>query len=96
MDSVRDYLVVATGESSIRAIAGKSGVDQSTLFRQLERGMKAETLIRVCRAYDLSPLNALVVAGILSVEEAGHGARSCTLADVSNADLADEVRRRLR
>lgn len=93
--SVREYITQATGEPSVRAIAAKCGMDQSTLFRQLDRGVRAETLIRICRAYEIPVLSALVAAGIVDEREAGEGARPRPMADFSNKVLIQEIQNRL-
>jgi len=49
--------------------ATKTGLAVSTVRRHLLEPTVAETVIQICRAYELNPVEALVQAGILELEE---------------------------
>lgn len=61
---------VSRGDSE-RAASRKSGVKLSTLNNQLKNeSLSAETVILLCRAYNVPPLRGLAATGHLTPEEA--------------------------
>lgn len=61
-----------TNNASVREAAGKCDIPIRTLNEQLNRRIFPEkTVIALARAYDLSPVDALVRTGHLTEEEAG-------------------------
>jgi hypothetical protein len=96
-NSARDYFTAQTGERSIRAIAEKSGLDPSVTTRQLNgaSGLKVETVVAICRAYDLDMAEVFVAVGFLTADEARRFNRSFNLASVPELDLSKEMLRRV-
>lgn len=90
----RDFLHGITGERSMRAIALRTGMDPSTLSRQLASGLKPDTLAAIARAYGQSPISALIAAGFYTADEARQAGRDIALAEVSTPELLRELLRR--
>lgn len=60
-----------TGDATERAAALRSGVTTSTLNRQLSKGeLSAEVVIKLSRAYGISPVEGLAATGHITHEEA--------------------------
>lgn len=90
-----DWFYERVGTDSVNAAAGKSGVIQRTLARQLEVGtLPAESVIKISRAYGYSPIQGLVDTGYLNATESRGGVTVINWADVSDADLLGELLRR--
>jgi hypothetical protein len=96
-NTAREYFAAKTGERSIRAIAEKSGLDSSVTTRQLSgaSGLKVETVVAICRAYDLDMAEVFVAVGFLTADEAKRFNRSFDLAGVTDLDLSKEMLRRV-
>jgi transcriptional regulator with XRE-family HTH domain len=92
-----DYFTAKTGERSVRAIAEKAGLDQSTLNRQLNgtNGLRVETVVAICRAYDLDILDVFVAVGFITEEESREFASHASLSDISDLELSKEMLRRV-
>jgi transcriptional regulator with XRE-family HTH domain len=91
-----DYFLARTGESA-RSIALKSGIDQSTLSRQLRGAtdLKVETVVAIGRAYGL-PLGELFVAvGFITEEEAATLGVTEALERATEEQLLHEMLRRV-
>lgn len=81
---------------SLREIASRAGVSHATLSRQITAGrFLIETTLELARAYDASPVMALVANGYLTEEEAGLTGIDSVLASASDEQLVTEVGRRL-
>ena len=60
-----------TGDATERAAALRSGITTSTLNRQLSKGeLSAEVVIKLSRAYGISPVEGLAATGHITHEEA--------------------------
>lgn len=82
-------------DSTVNAVAAKSGLVQSTLNRQVRSGaLTAETVVAVARAYGADVLEALVACGLITRDEIrAHGIKAA-LEDALEIELAAEVMRR--
>lgn len=84
----------AAGAKSQLAIAQRAGIDQATISRWLsdaERVPSAQSVVRFARAFNVSPLEALVAAGVITKAEAQ---LTTALTTVSSTALAAELTRR--
>ncbi len=84
------------GKPSITAAARAAGIQKTTLIRQLDRGtVSAENVIEIARAYDVSPVDALVTTGHLRADEVKIVGVSIALGHATNHDLLEEVNQRV-
>jgi transcriptional regulator with XRE-family HTH domain len=94
------YVVTVTGNAAQKEIATATGIDQSSISRW-QRGSntpRATAVVTFARAYDRSPIEALVAAGYLSSEDVGVVELTTVTGDltrVSSDSLLSELRRRL-
>jgi transcriptional regulator with XRE-family HTH domain len=94
------YVVAVTGAATQKDIASATGIDQSSISRW-QRGTntpRAEAVVAFARAYDRSPVEALVAAGYLSSDEIGVVELTTLSGDLSGASvdmLLGELRRRI-
>lgn len=94
------YVRRITGKSTQMDIAAKTGIAQTNIGRWL-RGApgapKVESVVALARAFNQPPVEALVAAGYLTAQEAGMKARNIrpSLRDFTEAELLDELRRRI-
>lgn len=91
------YVMDITGGASLRAVADRAGIDASTLTRQVRgaTGLRIETVVAVCRAYDAPILPALVAASWLSRDEAEDAAQGGgDIATAPDGQLLRELLRR--
>ena len=99
-------LVVETWPEYVRRIAGgmrqeqiskMTGISQATVSAWL-RGApglpKAESVIAFARGFEVAPVQALVAAGYLRIDEAAIKARTA-LSEYEELELVDELRRRM-
>jgi transcriptional regulator with XRE-family HTH domain len=93
------YVVTVTGEATQKDIASATGIDQSSISRW-QRGTstpRAEAVVAFARAYERSPVEALVAAGYLSSSEIGVVELTTLTGDLSGASiesLVSEIRAR--
>lgn len=94
--NLADYFRRLTGQS-IRAIAQETGIEPSTFNRQLtgSTSVTVETVVAVCRAYDLDLADAFVAAGFITDREANGLGAQVGLSHFSDLELAEEIVRRL-
>lgn len=90
------YILDATGESSVRAVAMRAGIEPSTLIRQLKASPSLTTVRAICRSYNLPLLPAFTAAGFITEAEAASMAASAGLAHYPAVELAEELARRFR
>lgn len=92
-----EYFRIQTQERSVRAIALRAGLDQSTLNRQLNgtTSLTVETVVAIVRAYDLDFADTFVAVGFITADEARRFSRRFALADYSDQDLTLEIVRRV-
>lgn len=92
-----DWLDQVIGTDSNRAAAEKAGIEQSSLLNRRKRGgVTAEDVIAIARAYNRPVVEALVATGFLTSSEAFDSNMRSTLAEASDANLANEILRRLQ
>lgn len=92
-----DWLDQVIGTDSNRAAAEKAGIEQSSLLNRRKRcGVTAEDVIAIARAYNRPVVEALVATGFLTSNEAFDSNMRSTLAEASDANLANEILRRLQ
>lgn len=94
------YLTVATHPDNDKTIASKVGVSPSTIgrWRSGEIDPKPRQVVALARAYDKSPLAALVAASYLSAEDLEDDLTlhyASDLDEISTLQLVDELRTRL-
>lgn len=96
-DNLSDYFLNATRARSVRAIALKSGIEPSTLNRQLTGAntLVVETVVAICRAYDLDFADAFVAAGYITDAEADRLGARVGLSAYDDLALAREIVRRI-
>ncbi|RUQ07046.1 hypothetical protein D8M34_06130 [Microbacterium sp. HSID17254] len=92
-DNLSDYFQRATGARSVRAIALRAGLEPSTLNRQLTGAttLAVETVVTICRAFDLDLADAFVAAGYITEEEADRLGARVALSAFSDLELAREI-----
>lgn len=95
----KPYLHGIVGSDRQVDIAKKVGVDQTAVSRWLKTGTvprDPQTVANVARAYGRPVPEAFVAAGYITEEEAKvRPAARPSLDDLSDADLLNEVRRRM-
>lgn len=93
--ALRDHFLALTPCNTVRSLAVQSGIEPSTLHRQLEAEMTKPTIIAtICRRFGLPLLPAFMAAGYVEPEELDEMAASARLALVSDVELAGELLRR--
>lgn len=96
MPTPHEWLKAIGATDSLRDTAEKAGLSHATLSRQITAGrFLIETAIALARAYETSPVAALVVNGHLTEEEAGLDAIEVALAAASDEQLVMEVSKRM-
>lgn len=94
-DTTTDHFLRATGARSVRAIAQTAGIEPSTLSRQLNGTLTAETVVAICRAYDLDYADTFVAVGFITDEEANRLGARVGLSAFTDLELAREIVRRI-
>lgn len=95
------YVQNLIGSDNFVEAAGRAGFDKSA-FSRWKNGAKADPAfaVKLARAYHANPVQALVIAGLLTTEEAQLKEVSKVgkdaLRSMSDDELVEEVRRRLR
>ena len=97
MKTAAEALTKLTGAKSIRAIAATTGLDNSTLTRQLtgKSTLAIETVVTICRSYALDLSEAFVAVGFITPTEAETLGRTHSLTEYTDLELAQEIVRRL-
>lgn len=86
---------LASGDS-VNAAAAKTGIVQTTLNNQIKKGViPAESVIRLARAYNVPPVQALVDTEYLGPEEAEGDIQIINWDQVTDAQMLDELLRRV-
>lgn len=93
--SHEEWLAQLVAGDSQRTVAGKVGVQQSKISRQLANGkLNPELVIALARAYEVSPVDALVDTNYLATADIEGAGIAEALGYATNRQLLDEVRRR--
>lgn len=95
-EELRAYLHQVTGGDSLRAIAARSGLDPSTLSRQLSGEVKAPTIVAICRAYDAPVVPAFLAAGFVQPGDVEPLNARGALMSATDRELVGEILRRLQ
>lgn len=96
-----EYVAKVIGTDRQIDVARKTGIDQTTISRWLNPTTSSarrtsQTVAAFARAYQRPVLEAFVMAGFLTADEAGVPAEPVIdLADVDSNDLIRELNRRL-
>lgn len=94
--NMRDWILSLPGSPLPTQAATAAGIDISTISRQLKRNhISAENVIKLCKAFDKSPIDGLIETGYLSPTDAQEISISSALRDATNRQLAAEVTRRM-
>lgn len=101
--NARKWMERVARTTSVNAVAQASGVEQSTLNRQLKsETVTAENVIKIARAYKADVLASLVELRFVSGEEVGAGklravieeeVKAARLGAMSNEQVTAEMRR---
>lgn len=95
------YVRQVVGHDRQTEVARKTGIDQTTISRWLRPSegtptrISSQNVARFARGYGLSVLEAFVVAGFLSPEEAGMQGKPLDIEQVDSDVLIAELQRRL-
>lgn len=66
MRDLETWYTETTGADSLNQVAKKTGINQSTLFRQLENNrLSNDNIALIARAYGTSVIRALLISGML-------------------------------
>lgn len=95
-EELRAYLQRVTGGDSWRAIAARSGLDPSTLSRQLAGEVKAPTIVAICRAYEAPVVPAFLAAGFILPGDIEAMGTHAALMSATDRELVGEILRRLQ
>ena len=92
--------IASVTTDSTNAIASKIELGQSSLSRQVngEVATPPDTVVKIARAYGISPLPGLVQIGFITDDEAASSAEfavSAALRKASNKQILTEVERRM-
>jgi len=87
------YFAELTNSASFRQMGTHSGINHSTIRRQLigEGEPTAQLVVGLARAYNGNVLDALVAAGFITEEEAGSPNLAAALRDATDLELAQEI-----
>lgn len=94
------YVKHVVGDDRQTEVARRTGIDQTTISRWLRPGSDAarissQNVAKFARGYDRPVLEAFVVAGFLTADEADLKGQPLELAQVNSAELIAELQRRI-
>lgn len=92
-----EYFRAVTKERSVRGISMRTGLDQSTLNRQLNgtTSLTVETVVAIVRAYSLDFAETFVAVGFITEDEARNFSSRFRLDAYTDQELTREIVRRL-
>lgn len=95
-ETIKGFLSDASNGASFREMGRVSGINHSTIRRQLtgEGDLTAPVVVALARAYDANVIAALVAAGFITGDEAAGYMAGARLEDASDKQLAQEILRR--
>lgn len=88
------WVAGVTGEDSWRTVAEKLHTTHSTIKRRLTNH-EADAIVEVARAYDTNPISGLLAAGIITELDVKAAARTYTVDDLSDVEIAQIIVDRL-
>lgn len=87
---------ISGGNMSNRELAKKVGMTVATFHRKwTEDAFVSDDAITIARAFGRSPIEALVILGSLTEEEASKAARGYSLSEYTTLELSQELLRRI-
>lgn len=90
------WIVSVCGNDSNREIARKARLSDATLSRQISKdALTFDVVIAIARGYDTSVISALVANGYVTPEEASIDSIESALQTATDAQLVEEVQRRI-
>lgn len=96
MENLQEWVKRLIGNDSINAAAKKSGINQSTLNRQVTSGkISVETIIALAGGYGISRCRALVETGFITNSDIAQAQAKQALAKASDEEIARELSRRM-
>lgn len=96
-----EYVRRVIGDDRQVDVAQKTGIDQTTISRWLSsdpaksRRLSSQSVAAFARGYGLSVIEAFVVAGFLTPDEAGMKSGLPDLSKLTKRELIDELDRRM-
>lgn len=88
---------ISGGNMSNRELAKKVGMTVATFYRKwTEDAFVSDDAITIARAFGRSPIEALVILGSLTEEEASKAARGYSLSEYTTLELSQELLRRIQ
>ena len=88
---------ISGGNMSNRELAKKVGMTVATFHRKwTEDAFVSDDAITIARAFGRSPIEALVILGSLTEEEASKAARGYSLSEYTTLELSQELLRRIQ
>lgn len=95
-ETIQQFLSDASGGASFREMGRVSGINHSTIRRQLtgEGDLTAPVVVGIARAYNANVIAALVAAGFITGSEAAGYMTGVKLEEASDKQLAQEILRR--
>lgn len=93
---MKDWIASLPGSPLPTQAAEASGIDRSTISRQLKRGqLSAENVIAICRAFGKSAADGLVETGYLTPGDFEGAGVVEALSKATNQQIVDEISKRL-
>lgn len=94
--NIQDWCIGVTGKDSVHAIADKAGIPPTTLYSQVKGEITPTSAVKIARAYHRPPTEPLIIMGLLTQKDLEKIASAGSLSKASNADLVEELARRLK
>lgn len=88
------WVAKTTGEDSWRTVAEKLHTTHSTIKRRLSNH-EADAIVELARAYGANPIDGLLHAGIITEIDVKAAARTYTVDDLSDVEVAQVIVDRL-
>lgn len=94
--TIQEFLAAASHDASFREMGRITGINHSTIRRQLtgEGELTAPVVVEIARAYEADVIEALIAAGFISFNDANKYAVGASLKSASDKELAQEILRR--
>lgn len=96
MNSFKQWVSDLAGENaSERGIARRTGINAATFHRKMsEDAFTPDDAVAIARAYHRSPIEALVVLGTITPDEAMKADKGYSIREYTDLELAKEMTRR--
>lgn len=93
-ENLDDWVAHTIGDDSWRTVAEKLHTTHSTIKRRLNN-LEADAVIELASAYGMNPIAGLVAAGSITTQDVRTYARSYTVDDLSDIEVAQVIVERL-